>query len=211
MKKVLCIVLVVVFVSVFAGCTQKSQTDNGHNITHSTADTVEATQAQQLSEEVFLKFTSEFVYATGVGGWGETFLVNPDGTFTGEYHDSDKGDFGPEYMKGVIFKSDYTGKFKDIERVNDYTYILEYNALNYEVEPGTEKIADDFKYSYGYSRGLQNTNKVYLYTPSARVSDLPEYYQDWVVDFYQKQPQDTLGFYGIYNEQTQACFVSDNM
>lgn len=211
MKKLLCTFLFLTIALSLVGCGKTTDNFDETNVTTAPAEeeTQEPTEPD-YEAQLYADFTSPFVYATGVGGWGESFTVNSDGTFTGEYHDSDKGSFAPEYMMGIVYKSEYSGSFKEVTKINDYTFALEYNALSYTVSPGTEKIEDDYKYSYCGSRGLSETNTVYLYTPSAKVADLPEYYQDWVIDYCDKNTEDTLGFYGIYNEEAQACFVSEN-
>lgn len=214
MKRLLCIVLLLVFVFALACCdAKKSTSSKDEEITtpKETAEKVEKQEPVDIKEEMFPKISSTFIYATGVGAWGETLTISADGSFVGEYHDSDKGSFAPEYMMGTVYKSEYSGVFNDIEKVNDYTYKLSYGALDYVVAPGTEKIADDFKYSYTNSRGLGKTNEVYLYTPDTQVSVLPQVYRDWVVDYCYKKIDDTLGFYGIFNEEAVACFISDNV
>ena len=52
------------------------------------ADWIEKYKVEK-TEEIFGKLPSEFVFSSGAGAWATILNIESDGTFTGEYHDSD--------------------------------------------------------------------------------------------------------------------------
>ncbi len=73
-----------------------------------------------------LPFTEaqEFIFSSGVGGWETYLTINPDGTFTGQYHDSNLGESGDGY-DSTVYISTFHGRFKDIRKKDDLTYTNE--------------------------------------------------------------------------------------
>ena len=47
--------------------------------------------------DVFGLFAGDYAFASGVGGWGTTMTINPDGTFVGQFYDSTMGESGDGY------------------------------------------------------------------------------------------------------------------
>ena len=62
----------------------------------------------------FLPFSSEpknFLFCSGAGGWSTGLKLNADGTFSGEYHDSNMGETGDGYPNGTMYECTFSGKF----------------------------------------------------------------------------------------------------
>lgn len=55
-------------------------------------------------------FPLEFVFCSGAGAWRTTIVVNQDGSFSGEYLDSDMGDSGDGHPKGTQYICSFSGK-----------------------------------------------------------------------------------------------------
>lgn len=80
----------------------------------------------------------EFFFASGAGGWSTVLYINKDGSFYGNYHDSDMGSMGEGYPHGTIYYCDFTGRFSAPVQVNDYTYSMQIEELTYARDAGTE-------------------------------------------------------------------------
>ena len=138
-------------------------------------------------EDIFSMFAGEYSFTSGVGAWSTQLKLEPDGTFTGEYHDTDAGARGDGY-DATLYLSKFSGKFKNPEKINSYTYSFKLDEINYENEPETEEIGDPYgtggkvkvlmKYSTAY--GLSGAETVYAYTPSAPTAQLSEKFMSWV-------------------------------
>ena len=66
------------------------------------------------------EFPMELVYASGAGAWGTFLTLEADGSFTGNYHDSEMGaEGGP-----VCYICDFAGRFTDLRQVDEFTYAM---------------------------------------------------------------------------------------
>lgn len=147
----------------------------------------------------------EFYFSSGAGGWCTVMYVHEDGTFEGNYHDSDMGDIGEGYPNGVMYYCDFNGKFTKPHRVNAYTYSIKIENINVEYEPGTEEIRDGICYRYSEPYGLDSADEIYIYLPETPVEELPEGYKSWVY-YGIPEESDSLSFYGLYNVTPEYGF-----
>ena len=154
----------------------------------------------------------EFCFSSGVGGWGTTLTVAEDGSFKGQYHDSDMGDVGAEYPNGVRYECTFTGQFKDLTKVDELTYSTEIASISYENQVGTEKIADGIRYIYADAYGLDDPETIYFYLKSTEVTKLSEGMLSWIqpslYDYETEQTATELPFIGMYNENSEEGFIS---
>lgn len=177
-----------------------------------TSDTTENVDDETESEEEF-SFAEvsnrEFWFGSGAGAWCTVLHIHEDGTFDGEYHDSDMGDIGGENPNGVMYLSNFTGKFMQPEKVNDYTYSFQIESLKLEQEPNTEEIKEGIRYIYSEPYGLDKAERILLYLPGAPLEELPEGFRSWVGYHDLSAATDTeLTFYGLYNETPGYGFSS---
>ena len=150
----------------------------------------------------------EFWFSSGAGGWSTTLTLQPDGTFWGEYHDSDMGDTGENYPNGVQYRCDFYGKFTEPVQVNAYTYEFQIENIRYNRNPGEEEIIGGRKYIYSEPYGLDKAKKMNLYVPEAPTKELPKEYLDWVNLGSDDTQRNTLGYYGLYNVAMKEGFSS---
>ena len=73
-----------------------------------------------------------FVFSSGSGGWGSSLSIGPNGTFSGDYHDSDMGSTGPGYPGGTISESKVSGQFTRPHQVSPTLYEVDIENLQYE-------------------------------------------------------------------------------
>ena len=146
------------------------------------------TDTNKMSDkDIFSMFAGSYNFTSGVGAWSTQLELKSDGSFTGQYHDTDAGAGGEGY-DATLYLSKFSGKFKNPEKINSYTYSFKLDEINYENEPDTEEIGDPYdsggkanvliKYSTAY--GISGSDTVYAYTPSAPVSKLPDRFMYWV-------------------------------
>ena len=145
----------------------------------------------------------EFIFTSGAGAWGTVLRIDEKGNFVGEFSDAEMG-------AGEYYLSNFSGQFKNPVKVNDYTYSLTISNLEYEKEVGTKEQKEDFLYIYSEAFGIANAEEILLYLPEAPHSELPEDYKSWVMYQIMHDPENAeeLGFYGLYNEDTQCGFYS---
>ncbi|MDZ5575216.1 hypothetical protein U1295_04190 [Enterococcus cecorum] len=115
-----------------------------------------------------------FVFSSGAGGWGSSLSIGPNGTFSGDYHDSDMGSTGPGYPGGTISESKVSGHFTRLHQVSPTLYEVYLENLQYEKPVGSSEIKDNVKYEYTEVYGISKNTRMAIYLPGTPISALPE-------------------------------------
>ena len=142
----------------------------------------------------------QFSFSSGVGAWGTILEIHEDGTFQGNYHDSNMGETGDGYDNGTVYFSNFSGAFTEPEMLNDYTAAFQIDYIQLEKAPGEEEIVDGVRYVSSEPYGLENAKELYMYLPGAPTAELPEDFLSWVHFWDPSEPEEeSLAFYGLYN------------
>lgn len=161
--------------------------------------TVEAPGGETAAPFSFADLSGlEFWFGSGAGAWCTIFSVNQDGTFEGEYRDSDMN---------VMDLCNFTGKFTGPVKVNDFTYSVTLEQIVFEKEPGTEESKGELYIYYVDAYGFNDAEELLLYLPGAPVEELPEEYLKWV-GRYGDSRKTVLPFYGFYNVNGEQGYSS---
>lgn len=163
-----------------AGCGEKS---SGERIDGGLADSL----------PIDLEFSS------GAGAWGTDLTLAADGSFSGEYHDSDMGDSGDDYPDGTVYLCNFSGKFTEIKQLDDHSYSLTLEELSSDYEQGKEWVEDGVRYVSSEPYGVEQGKDFILYLPDTPTDGLNEEFLSWWPGQYQEDQSDTLDFYGLYN------------
>lgn len=142
----------------------------------------------------------DFIFASGAGAWGTELSIGADGSFAGEYHDSDMGDTGDGYPDGTIYHCTFHGQFGGARKISDHEY--RFRILNIETEDAidTESIENGVRYIASGPYGLENADEIALYLPGTPASVLPEEFLSWMTGVAEEEEyQPALTFYGLYN------------
>lgn len=182
--------------------------------TEKESEQIEPTEQTEVEEDGFTfadVAKKEFYFASGAGAWCTVLYIDEDGTFEGNYHDSDMGDTSDGYPNGTLYYCEFEGEFTKPEKVNDYTYKFQIKDISFANKPGTQEIIDEILYVYSDAYGLENAKDIYMYLPGAPISELPEAYIDWVRMTWgyddEGKPAE-LPFYGLYNVAQEEGFSS---
>lgn len=155
---------------------------------------------------VFSELPDKYIYSSGAGGWATELYLNDDGTFTGQYQDSDLGYTGEGYPNGTVYISNFSGKFTEPQVVNEYTYSMTVESIELEMEAGQEYYEDGKRYVVlGFSE-LTDSCELLVYLPGAMRSDLPEGFVSWT-GYGDIDPEGEFRGYGIYNPEKEIAFI----
>lgn len=142
-------------------------------------------RAEALRQAAFGSFPADFSFSSGAGGWSTDITIQPDGSFKGQWHDTNMGESGPGYSWAVHI-CEFAGSFSVIEQVNATTFKLQLN----EVHPTTrarEEIKDECLYTYyddePYGLGGMRSTPVQgwtLYMPGTSSSALTSTEKGWL-------------------------------
>ena len=220
------VLLMVVMALSLSGCGKKKDVENGTGQTDTTTDTdaaentadtpddadIAASENSDSSDPEAPSFAAlqyvDFTFSSGAGAWATQLNIRPDGSFSGEYWDMDMGSSGDGYPNGTQYGNTFTGKFTDLQKVNDYTWAMKLDEINYTYEIGKEEILDQILYSYTEAYGLDGADEVDIYLPGAPVSELPEEFLQWACSNYDRLEAEENGLpcYGLYNVEGAEGF-----
>jgi hypothetical protein len=176
-----------------------------------------ALSAEEATEESVTELPMdgplEMIFSSGAGGWGTVLTLNPDGSFTGEFSDSDMGSNGEDYPKGTVYLCNFAGQFTDIKQVDDHTYSLTLADLTITTENQEEEwIEDDIRYVAATPYGFEEGKDFLFYTPETPVEGLEEefvwWWPNWNYQTVYGQDPDTLSCYGLRNLATDQGFFT---
>lgn len=213
MKKVLLTILTIFIVLCFGGCSQVEE-DVADKAADSSLKLAEETQ--NVAENVDrLPFKNEqrFTFSSGAGGWGTYVMLKNDGTFSGYYMDSDMGNTGKDYPKGICHTCEFTGKFGSITKESDTEYSMELTEIKTKEKTGKEWIKNQILYIAADPYGLAESKKFVFYTPDALTKDMSDDFLNWGTGtvFFPNGVQEKLGTYGIYNTDKGYGFFVENI
>ena len=231
-KKLISLLLATTMAAMVSGCDgQKQELNNsdvvveqGENVIESdnlaNMDDAQSGQTENMEEnQNGFGFTDlkniQFTFSSGAGAWSTEMYIREDGSFVGTYHDSDMGSSGEGYPNGTRYFCQFTGKFAKPIKVNEYTYSLPIEELEYADEVGKEEILDEVLYVYSEAYGLYGTKEMLLYLQGAPVDELPEGFMSWVRNSYYYEIKGgvstELPAFGLYNEAEECGFSSYNI
>lgn len=163
---------------------------------------------QKPSVSVFEAMPSDFIFASGAGAWSTDIHLNQDGTFSGQFHDSDAGVNGDGYPYGTKYICNFKGEFTQPEQKDDFTYKMSLKELKTEGTPGAVYFEDGIKHIYAAPYGLENADELIIYAPGIALSELPEECLSWLTAYgIGIQKTQTLPYYVIYSVNDETGFV----
>ncbi len=126
---------------------------------------------EEKEEKVTLPAMS-MVFASGAGAWSTGLDLKSDGSFTGDYHDMDMGD-------RHLYECQFSGKFTDIKKVDEYTYSCRVGELKYEKPVGETWYADEVTHEAADSYGIVKGDQYYIHLKGKPVNKLSEELKSW--------------------------------
>lgn len=146
-----------------------------------------------------LQDSARFTFSSGAGGWRTILNLAADGTFTGEYTDSEMGARNEEHPNGTQYICSFSGKFDNFQKANEYSYKMTLAYLKTKEEPGKEYIEDGVKYITNEPYGLEEGKDFILYLPNTPIENLSEEFLSWCPYRTGENSRETLSCYGIFN------------
>lgn len=225
-KKLLLLLICIVFAfCLFTGCSNEKPTQATPQNTEVPAESktqAAATKEQETlsPEPSFTQMPSEDVlpdvlpldlgFSSGAGGWGTTITLNPDGSFIGTYRDTDMGDRGETYPNGSAYVCEFSGKFTDIEQIDEYSYTMNLSEININNKKDSEWIQDGIRYIPSDPYGLEKGKDFIFYLPQTPLEGLSEEFLSWWPGRYlqEEEAPRTLSYYGLFNKEMGYGFFA---
>ncbi|MBD5493811.1 MAG: hypothetical protein HDR12_05380, partial [Lachnospiraceae bacterium] len=176
-----------------------------------------------LSEAERLPITEplEMIFSSGVGGWSTCLTLNQDGSFVGDYQDTDAD---------VTYVCQFHGKFRNVKKLSDASWLLILEELEldtgHDVDESWDETYDNYTIHYissdpyGFDDDTWATVKpgaqFILYSPEATGHELgtelygAREFQSWMHGHKEFiSADDTLGCWGLQNMETGQGFFGD--
>ena len=202
MKKKKLLVLIACFVfciSILAGCGTKGTSDIPPDTLTENTDT-------SIKLDIF---PMNMIFSSGAGGWRTQITLKDDGTFVGDYYDSELGSSGPGF-EYTVYVCEFSGKYEIAEQIDDYSYSLRFTEVTTQKDKDTQWIDDSVKYIYSEAYGVYENTEYVLYTDVTPVEAVSEEVIMWWPYRYNYKEDNikTLSCYALYNERDGIGFFS---
>jgi predicted small lipoprotein YifL len=207
MRKIISILLAIFMLATLAACeTARPVAEPEVPSASEPATTTETTPETAPAQLLLPGMPMEFAFSSGAGAWATVVTVNPDGTFTGNYTDSNMGNTGDGYPNGERYVCDFSGKFTAATKIGDYEYSMKLERLDI-LGPEKEEIVDGVLIIPADPYGFEDAEEFRLYLPGRPTADLAEAFVRWAGVAASDGAE--LPFYGLYNVGGQKGFVGD--
>lgn len=154
-------------------------------------------------------FPMNMIYSSGAGGWRTQITLKEDGTFVGDYYDSQLGLSGVDYDY-TVYICEFYGKYEIVEQIDNYSYRLIFTEVISAKNKDAEWVEDGIKYICSEPFGVNKNTEYILYTDETPVKNLSEdALMWWPLRYnYQEDNIQKLSCYGLYNETDSVGFFS---
>lgn len=160
-------------------------------------------------------FPMELVFSSGAGAWGTHLALHSNGSFSGEFHDSNMGETGKDYPNGTVYYCRFSGQFTMGEPTDNLSTPMTLTEVTAEPAP-KEKITDGVLYVSAGPYGLYNDHEdgsmsrsFVLYAPDTPTRDLGESLLSWWPGRYEQTPPETLSCWALWNTEAGTAFFTE--
>ncbi|MGN0762629.1 MAG: SH3 domain-containing protein [Aristaeellaceae bacterium] len=150
--------------------------------------------------------TTRWMLSSGVGAWRVMLAIQPDGSFTGLYEDSDMGETGPGYPNGTQYGCSFSGRLGAFTQVSGQEYRMTVAQVTMDGPLPGERTADGMRMVTQAFSSLEVGDMISIYLPGTTTSAVPEEYFTWVQD---NVSGGALVNAGLYNRTKGQGYVLD--
>ena len=155
---------------------------------------------EQLSDQTFY-------FSSGAGAWGTEMDISADGSFTGNYHDSEMGDTGEGYPNGTVYGCTFNGQLSLGEKISDTAYQVTVVSCEQDEGQVEEAIEDEIRYVTTDPAGIKEGMEMVLYLPGQNIGEIPESLRYWLHQEESPEASEKLTVYALCSEQEDVAFV----
>ena len=149
----------------------------------------------------------DWEFSSGAGGWSTELQIAADGSFSGNYHDSEMGETGDKYPNGSVYVSAFTGQMSLGEKLDEHSWRIRVDKLALNEETGKETIEDGIRYVTSDAHGIQEGDEMTLYLPGTPVDSFTEDMRMWAHLMDEQTAPSKLENWFLYSAKNEAGFV----
>lgn len=151
----------------------------------------------------------EFIMATGASSSYTSLTLHPDGFFEGVHWDNENI-AAEEYPQGTRYYCEFSGKFDEITKIDQYCYSMRLAELNCGTELDKVWIQDQIRYIGSEAYGVEQGKTFRFYLPGVPLAELDQAFVSWSPDYYlwRDGAIERLSSYGLYNVEGEYGFFT---
>ncbi len=151
----------------------------------------------------------EWSFSSGAGAWSTDMRILADGSFSGEFHDSDMGDCANDYPNGTVYCCSFTGRMSAAGRAGESAWMIRVDELRTEKPAGEVTIEDGIRFVTMDVYGLSEGDTMVLYQPGTPTEGMTEDMLFWSHLMDLENDSTELNCWFLYSEQNEAGFVGE--
>lgn len=159
-------------------------------------------------------FPMDLVFSSGAGAWRTHLTLYSNGSFTGEYSDSNMGETGKDHPNGTVYHCSFSGQFTMDEPLDIHSYPMTLTEVTADPAP-SEQITDGVLYAAAGPYGLYDhedgsmSRSFVLYAPTSPILGLDENLLSWWPGRYEENQPETLNCWALWNPEAGAAFFTE--
>ena len=164
--------------------------------------------ADDAGRNLFAQFDGmNWSFCSGAGGWSTDMQIQPDGTFSGDFHDSEMDECTDAYPDGTVYFCHFTGRLSLVEQVNENTWKLRVDELKQAEKAGAETFGDGFRYVSADPYGISEGDEMLLYRPGTSLDGFTDEMKMWSHVFDMDNTATELQAWFLYSAGNDSGFV----
>ena len=149
----------------------------------------------------------EWSFSSGAGGWSTDLRILADGSFSGEFHDSEMGEVAEAYPNGTLYCCSFTGKMSLGKQIDEFSREIQIDSLTVDESQEKEAIEDGIRYVASEPYGISEHDTMCLYLPGTPVSVLTDDMKIWAHLLDPEEAPSELENWFMYSEKNESGFV----
>jgi len=149
----------------------------------------------------------QWEFSSGAGGWSTELRINPDGSFSGSFHDSEMGEVGDGYPKGTVYVCAFTGQMSGLEQMDGHTWRVQVDSVTPDEAPGQETIEDGIRFVTYEPYGVAAGDDMRIYLPGTPIEGFTEEMRMWAHLPGEEATSATLQDWFLYSQKNDTGFV----
>ena len=154
----------------------------------------------------FSEVAGTYDFASGVGAWATGLTILPDGSFYGDFHDTDMEDsaLNGVHYDAICYYADFTGRLSTPERVGAQE--LDCAVIDLKYDKGAPYVQDGIRYEPVDPYGVALGDRLRFFMKGTDVANLPEGLWEWLCMKAVQPEGGRLTYVAMYNETSGAGF-----
>ena len=149
----------------------------------------------------------QWEFSSGAGGWSTELKINPDGSFSGNFHDSEMGEVAGDYPNGTVYVCAFTGQMSGLEQMDGHTWRVQVDSVTPDEAPGHETIDDGIRYVTNEPYGLTAGDEMQIYLPGTPIEGFTEEMRMWAHLPDEENASAALEDWFLYSRKNDTGFV----